>query len=77
MDGVYVQFRDIAAENFPKEEHKRARSFGTFLGDLYTPEFVKRIESIGGKSLWELLAYKNDYTGHFEIDPAKRAKPFP
>src|ERR1700674_1326503 len=55
MDAVYVNLRDISVENFPKEERERARSFGTFLGDLYTPDFIKQIEGLGGRSPWELL----------------------
>jgi hypothetical protein len=77
MDAVYVNLRDTAVENFPIEERERARCFGTFLGDLYKPDVIKQLEAIGARSPWELLAYKNDFMSHFNIDPKKRAKPFP
>jgi hypothetical protein len=77
MDAVYVNLRDTAVENFPKEERERARSFGTFLGDLYKPDVIKQLEAIGARSPWELLAYKNDFMSHFNIEPTTRAKGFP
>jgi len=77
MDHLYAQFRNLAVANFPAEERARARCFGTFLGDSYTPEMVARIHEIGGRSPWDLLAYRNESIKIFDLDFERTAKPFP
>ncbi len=77
LDHLYGQFRNIAVVNFPAEERERARCFGTFLGDAYTSEMVARIEGLGGRSPWDLLAYRNESLTSFDLDHERTARRIP
>lgn len=68
MDGVYGQLRSMAAINFPSEEIERARRFGTFISDAYSLRVRELIRENGGQSIGELLRYKNDNLGVFDIN---------
>jgi hypothetical protein len=77
LDHLYAQFRNLALANFPAEERERARCFGTFLGDAYTPDMIARIRGLGGRSPWDLLAYRNESLKSFDLDLERTAKRFP
>jgi hypothetical protein len=77
LDELYAQFRNLAAMNFPVEEHDRARCFGTFLGDAYTPTMVERIEELGGQSPWVLLGDRNQSFAKFDLDHERSTARFP
>jgi hypothetical protein len=77
LDHLYAQFRNLAVLNFPIEERERARCFGTFLGDAYTPEMVSRIQGLGGRSPWDLLAFRNESLESFDLDHERAAKRIP
>jgi hypothetical protein len=77
LDEVYGQFRNVAAENVPVEERERARCFGTFIGDAYSPAMIARINEIGGSSPWDLLAERNSFLGTFNLDLSRSARPIP
>lgn len=77
LDRLYGQFRNLAVANFPVEERERARCFGTFLGDAYTPEMIARIDELGGRSPWDLLAYRNESLKTFDLDHDRKARRFP
>jgi hypothetical protein len=70
MDSTYANFRSIASSNFPAEERERASSFGTFIGDAYTPAMIDRIKEIGGRSPWDLLCYRNAALDKFDVNRA-------
>jgi len=72
LDDTYANFRNIASSNFPAEEHERARSFGTFIGDAYTATMIERIKELGGRSPWDLLAYRNASLDKFDLNRAGR-----
>ena len=72
LDSLYAQLRNLAVANFPVEEKERARCFGTFIGDAYTPETIEKIRELGGRSPWELLAYRNDSHEAFDLDHERR-----
>jgi hypothetical protein len=74
---VYAKFRNVAVANFPAEERDRARSFGTFIGDVYTPEMIEQIKKLGGDSPWDLLAFENQALARLDLDHERKAPPVP
>jgi hypothetical protein len=77
LDHLYCQFRNLARENFPAEEQERARCFGTFLGDAYSAAMIDQIVELGGRSPWDLLAYRNQSLEQLDLDPQRMAPRFP
>jgi hypothetical protein len=77
LDEVYAQFRNVAVANFPAEERDRARSFGTFIGDVYTSEMIEQIKKLGGDSPWDLLAFENQALARLDLDHERKAPPIP
>jgi hypothetical protein len=77
LDSMYAAFRNMAAVNFPIEERERARCFGTFIGDAYSQGMIERIIEMGGRSPWELLAYRNQSLATFDLDHERKAPRVP
>lgn len=61
FDKAYCEFRAVAALNFPAEEQERAGQFGTFLGDIYNPSLIRRVNNDGMLSPAEALRKNNNH----------------
>lgn len=68
LDQAYSYFRNNVILNFPQEEQKRVRQFGTFIYDAYRCDLSKRIQKTGALSPAEILQWKNNSLANFNID---------
>jgi hypothetical protein len=68
LDSAYCYLRNCIIQNFPQEEQKRAREFGTFIYDSYSLEVRGVIERLGGRLPGDLLRQCNESFAALQID---------
>lgn len=68
LDVAYAFLRGNAVDNFPAEEQFRARQFGTFLADSYTPQVLEAMRRDNAPLPGELLRHGNRSLPEMKIE---------
>jgi len=71
LDSAYTYLRNNVIQNFPPEEADRARHFGTFIYDAYTPQLREVVERLGGKPPDQVLRQSNQSFESLDIEPSR------
>lgn len=74
LDQAYTYLRNNNVNNLPQEIRSRGESFGTFLGDIWTEDYILRIEKMGLKTPYEILELNNNSYENLKIKADKSSR---
>ena len=68
LDKAYCYFRNGVILNFPQEESKKTKEFGTFIYRAYSQEIIGKIKQLGSLTPKEIFYKNNESAQDFVLD---------